>query len=63
MSDIDGALKMNIRYGSSMSYEKEKFSYSGGVCVKDLLHRPSVHNQILLLLKKVKAIVKMRERR
>ncbi|CAN7025045.1 unnamed protein product, partial [Brassica oleracea var. botrytis] len=36
MSDIDGALKMNIHYGGSMSYEKEKFSYSGGVSVRDL---------------------------
>ncbi|RID78040.1 hypothetical protein BRARA_A00898, partial [Brassica rapa] len=42
MSDIDGALKMNIRYGGSMSYEKEKFSYNGGVSVRDLFVDPDL---------------------
>ena len=41
-SDIDGALKMNIHYGGSISYEKEKFSYSGGVCVRDLFVDPDL---------------------
>nr|VDD63466.1 unnamed protein product [Brassica oleracea] len=33
---------MNIRYGGSMSYGKEKFSYSGGVCVRDLFVDPDL---------------------
>ncbi|KAF8095416.1 hypothetical protein N665_0333s0009 [Sinapis alba] len=42
MSGIDGALKMHIGYGGSMSYERDKFSYSGGVYVRDLVVDPDL---------------------